>query len=527
MNRTPLLFSILLSICVPVFYCDTDAAELPRPNILLVMVDDMGFSDLGCYGGEIDTPHLDRLAADGLRFTQFYNTGRCWPTRASLMTGLYPHEAGHANRRGPKAPPAYRGNTRDVAPFVSELLREQGGYRTYHVGKWHLNAGGKMAGKTWPLDRGFERSYAIKRQDNFFNPVELLDEGQSVKRPGDDDPDYYVTDAFTDRAISYLKEHAGERAEEPFFLYLAHTAPHFPLHARAEDVAWFRGRYREGWDAIRRQRHARMKEMGILTGELSPRDEVAMAWDSLTKEEQDMWDGRMACHAAMIYRVDVGIGKILEALEENGQLENTLVLFLSDNGASAEYILRGDGHDPSAPLGSGETYRCLEVGWANASNTPFRQHKIWVHEGGISTPLIAHWPAGIEARGELTHQPGHVIDIVPTLLELAGVAPPEKMTGLSLAPILRGEERSGHDAIYWEHEGNRALRRGEWKLVSEFGKDWELYRIREDRAEMNDLAKQKPEVAEAMKQVWQEWADRVGVVMPKARRQYSKEYRRK
>jgi arylsulfatase len=520
MRKLPVLVAFLFTGLVA-------AVSAEKPDILLIMVDDMGFSDLGCTGSEIDTPNLDQLAKDGLLFTQFYNTGRCWPTRASLMTGLYPHEAGHASRGGPKAPPAYRGTTREVAPFVSELLKEQGGYRTYHVGKWHLNAGGPLANHSWPLDRGFERSYAIKQQDNFFNPVEILDEGVSVKRPGNDDPDYYVTDAFTERTLAYLDEHAEKHADEPFFLYLAHTAPHFPLHARAGDVARFRGRFKEGWDVIRKRRHDRQIESGVVGGPLSDRDEAAVAWDSLSPEEQDKWDGRMACHAAMIYRVDVGIGTIVEKLKALGRYENTLILFLSDNGASAEYIVRGDGHDPAAPLGSGETYTCLEVGWANAANSPFRQHKIWVHEGGISTPLIAHWPAGIAETGKLTDQSGHVIDIVPTILELAEVDSPEKMTGKSLLPILQGKEREGHDAIYWEHEGNRAVRQGDWKLVGEQSQDWELYNFGEGRSEMANRIEIETEKADELKKLWQIWADKVGVVMPEGPRKYSKDYRMK
>ncbi len=524
--------TVLLFALVPAFRT-VRAAEAkekaPRPNVLLIMVDDMGFSDLGCYGGEIDTPNLDALAADGLRFTQFYNTGRCWPTRASLVTGLYPHEAGNAMRYGDSAPPAYRGTNKAVAPMVSELLHDAG-YRTYHVGKWHLDK--PKEPETWPLGRGYDRSYAIRQQDNFFNPKIMYDEHFVVKRPGDQG-NYYVTTALTERTVHYLDEHQTYHKGEPFFIYLAHTAPHFPLHALAEDVARFRGRYKEGWDAVRQKRRKRMKEMGIIDCDLSERDPDAAAWDSLSEEEKDMWDGRMAVHAAMIYRVDVGVGQIVKKLEQMGALEDTLILFLSDNGASAEYIVRGDGHDPNAPLGSGDTYRCLEVGWANAANTPFRMHKIWVHEGGISTPLIAHWPKGVKARGELTPQPGHVIDVVPTLLDLAGVEEPEKMSGLSLAPIFKGETRKGHEQIYWEHQGNRAIRQGDWKLVSqhETGDQWELYNLDGDRSEMHDLVDQYPEKVKELNRLWQDWADQAGVVkwgsFPESLRGPGGEYRQK
>ncbi len=508
-------------------------AKDSRPNILLIMVDDMGFSDIGCYGGEVDTPHLDRLAAGGLRFTQFYNTGRCWPTRAALMTGRYPHDVGHAMMFGEQAPPAYQGTSKQRALMISEVLKPLG-YRTYHVGKWHLHnrKKGAASAASWPLGRGFDRSYCVKRQDNFFNPKLMLDEHFEFKRPGDEDSEYYITRAFTDRTIHYLDEHQTYHRDEPFFLYLAHTAPHFPLHALPEDVAKFRERYRVGWDVIRQQRLVRMKKSGILNAKLTERDSDAVAWDSLSDKEKDDWSGRMAVHAAMIYRIDVGIGRIVKKLKSMKALDNTLILFLSDNGASAEYILRGDGHDPKAPLGSGETYRCLEVGWANAANTPFRYHKIWVHEGGISTPLIASWPAGIKNKGGLTSALGHVVDVLPTAVELAGGKVGKEVSGRSLLPVLRGQgEMNAERMVFWEHQGNRAVRQGDWKLVAVDGAPWELYNIGEDRSETKNLIDVETARAEGLKESWQKWAQAQGVLpwddLKKWRPNYSKDYKMK
>lgn len=484
------------------------AAE--KPNVLLVLVDDMGFSDLGCYGGEIDTPNLDRLAADGLRFTQFYNTGRCWPTRAALLTGMYPHQVGHAMIFGPSAPPGYQGTSWERGLFVPEYLHSHR-YRSYHVGKWHLDNRSAKPNDTFPLRRGFDRSYFVKTQNNYFNPRMIYNENQLITRPGANG-DFYVTEVLSDRTIAYLKEHHSQYSEQPFFLYLAYTAPHFPLHALPKDIALFRERYKAGWDAVRQSRRQRMIEMGIVDSELSPRDPDAVAWDSLTPEQQTRWAERMAIHAAMIHCVDRGIGRIVDQLRRMQELDNTVILFLSDNGASAEYIVRGDGHDPTAPPGSAATHLCLEVGWANAANTPFRMHKIWMHEGGISTPLIVHWPTGLKQKGELTHQVGHVIDVLPTILELAGIDSERALAGRSLAPIFRGETRSPHPFLFWEHVGNRALRQGAWKLVAENQGPWELYDLAADRAESVNLASSQPERVKQMAEQWQQFADSIGVV---------------
>ncbi len=516
-----------------------------RPNFLVIMVDDMGFSDPGCYGGEIDTPNLDKLAANGLRFTQFYNTARCWPSRAALMTGRYPHEAGHAMMFGPKAPRAYQGTTPDQGRFISELL-QPAGYQTYHVGKWHLhNRTAPKSNKytansyndSWPLGRGFQHSYCVKSQNNYFNPNQIFNEDKLITRPGANG-DYYITDVFTKHTIGYLKQHAASHKDEPFFLYLAHTAPHFPLHALPADIERHKARYQKGWDKIRTERLARQNEMGLLDCQLAPRDELAVAWDSLSEKDQDMWATRMAIHAAMVHRVDAGIGAIVEQLKTMGSLDNTLVLFLSDNGASAEYLVRGDGHDPTAAPGSAATYLCLEVAWSNASNTPFRQHKMWTHEGGISTPLIAHWPAAIKLTGSLTHQVGHIIDIAPTLLELAGAGKPSDLdaikppvTGKSLVPILHGKQREPHEFLFWEHTGNKAIRKGDWKLVAEDKGDWELFDLKNDRSELNNLANAKPDLVKQLLDDWQTYADKTGVLdwntLPQSKRSPGPDYRKK
>ncbi len=505
------------------------SAELP-PNVVLILADDLGFSDLGCYGSEIETPNLNRLAAGGIRFSQFYNTGRCWPTRASIMTGLYPHQARMAMNFGPDAPPAYSGRIPMTSRMIPELLKPRG-YRSYHVGKWHLNDREPGPNASWPLGRGFDRAYFVANQENYFSPRLVYDEDRKVERPGGG---YYATEALSDRAVDYLRAHGRGHADKPFFLYLAYTAPHFPLHALAGDVAHYRGRYRIGWDRVREARHRKLRDAGLVTCALSPRDPDAKPWESLSDAEKDEWDARMATHAAMIHFLDRGVGRVVKELEAAKSFENTLVLFLSDNGASAEYIVRGDGHKPGANPGSRESYRCLEVGWANAANTPFRMHKIWQHEGGISTPLIAHWPAGSRLKGAIVPDVGHVIDLLPTILEVAGAAYPDlpaKLPGRSLAPIFRGGPAPPREFLFWEHVGNRAVRKGHWKLVAEHGKPWELYDLSRDRSEMNDLASLKPARAKELEALWTSFARGIGVVdwdsLPQSKNSPSVEYRRK
>lgn len=536
-GRTRHVVSLFAALC----FVWTAAAAAPRPNIVVILADDLGFSDLGCYGSEIATPNLDRLAAGGLRFRQFYNAGRCCPTRASLLTGLYPHQAGvgHMLNRGwPSA--AYTEGLNEKSATVAELLRTAG-YRTYHVGKWHVGGFSSQADRrNRPLQRGFDRAYTLPSGSSYFKmrPV-YLDHEEVPAAPG-----VYATDAFTDRAVQFIDEHFRAHRDKPLYLHLCYTAPHFPLHAKPEDIAKYRGKYRLGWDALREQRFARQKQLGIFpeSTRLSPRDPLVKAWTALPEPERDEWDLRMAVYAAMIDCMDQGVGRVLAALEAANVLQNTLVVFLSDNGASPEFFDTWPnptrGHKPGAETGSPDSYRCLEEGWSNAANTPFREHKMWVHEGGIATPLIASWPEQIRARGAWTAEVGHVIDLMPTFLELAGATYPGNwdgraitpLPGRSLAAALRGDAL-GERTLAWEHEGNRAYRRGQWKLVATFKGDWELYNLSEDPTELDDLAASRPREVAEFAAAWQRWADRVGVVpweqLPGANYRPSATYRKK
>jgi arylsulfatase len=440
-------------------------------------------------------------------------------------------------------PPSYSSGLGPNCISLAEALRPAG-YRSYHVGKWHV---GGVGGKpkegvlpNHPLDRGFDRTYGTGGGGNFFAPTPLYLDREAVK-PGDD---YYTTDAFTDYAVKFVAEHGRGHNDKPFFLHVCYTAPHFPLHARPEDIARHRGKYRGGWDALREKRFARQKELGIMPRDatLSPRDPEARAWADVPEVERDEWDQRMAVYAAMIDRMDQGIGRVLDAVRAIGAEQNTLVIFLSDNGASAEALDSwpnpARGHKPGSEIGTRESHRCLEVGWANAANTPFREHKMWIHQGGISTPFIAHWPAGIKARGTITPAVGHVIDLMPTLLELAGAKYPEtfgtrKLTppeGRSLVPAFGGKEWPER-TLAWEHEGNCGIRAGNWKLVRSFKGEWELFDLAADRPETRNRAREMPDKAKALAGEWQAWADRVGVVpweqLPGAKYAPSDSYRKK
>ena len=503
------------------------AAETPgggasgrRPNIVLIMADDMGFSDIGCYGGEIHTPNLDRLAAGGLRFTQFYNAARCCPTRASLLTGLYPHQAGIGHMVGDKGWPAYQGFLNDQCVTIAEALK-LGGYHTLMCGKWHVGEGRPH----WPTDRGFDKYFGlISGGANYFDITKTEAKGVTRQMAVDDKPytppkeGFYLTDAFSDNAAKFIDEYG--RGKEPFLLYLAYTAPHWPLHAWPDDIAKYKGKYLAGWDKLRAERHARMIKMGLVKEEwrLTPRDETTWPWED--EKNKELLDLKMAVYAAQVERMDYGIGRVLAKIKDTGKEDNTLILFLSDNGGCAEGGPVGfDNRKNGLPPGGVDSYMSYGLSWANASNTPFRRYKHWVHEGGIATPLIAYWPALIKNAGSLTHQPGHIIDIMATCLEVAGVDYPathkgrrvKPLEGKSLLPIFKGEQRGGHDAIYWEHEGNRAVRRGKWKLVSVHGKGWELYDLDADRTELNDLFAKHPDKVEELNRLYQTWADRCGV----------------
>lgn len=490
------------------------ADPVKKPNIVFILADDLGYSDLGCYGSEIDTPNLDRLADNGLRFTQFYNTARCWPSRAALMTGYY---AQQVNRDPQGIRPKW-------AALLPEMLRSAG-YRSYHSGKWHID--GKI------LDGGFSRSYHTTDHDRFFSPRHHQLDDKPLPAVGLDDK-YYATTATAERAIQWLSEHKSAHQEEPFFLYLAFISPHFPLQAPAEDIARYRDRYKPGWDVIRSERWQRMKKMGLVSGELSaPEPTVvpswnlkepdlqqrigsgevgrAIPWNELSGEQREFQAAKMAVHAAMIDRMDREIGRVLEKLRSMDAWDDTLIFFASDNGASAEQIIRGDGHTMGASPGSAQSYLGLGPGWSTVSNTPFRRHKSWNHEGGTSTPLIVHWPRGIAAKGELRHAPGHLVDIAPTLLELAGVEPPKTWNGesrpawpgRSLVPQFQRDTVTPHEAIYFRHIENRGLRLGDWKIVAA-GKDapWELYNLSEDRAESHDLSAKHPDKLQELMGIW-------------------------
>jgi len=491
-----------------------------RPNIVLIMADDMGFSDIGCYGGEINTPNLDRLAADGMRFTQFYNAGRCCPTRASLLTGLYPHQAGIGHMVGDKGYPAYKGYLNDQCVTIGEALK-LGGYRTLMSGKWHVGEDKPH----WPTDRGFDKYFGlISGAANYFDITKPKSSGTVRKMAVDNQPymppkeGFYMTDAFSQNAVKFLDRYG--RGKEPFFLYLAYTAPHWPLHAWPEDIAKYKGKYLKGWDALRDERHARMIEMGIVDEKwaLTPRDSSTWSWDD--EKDKELLDMKMAVYAAQIERMDYGIGQVLDKIRKIGGEDNTLVLFLADNGGCAEGGPVGfDNRKNGLPPGGVDSYMSYGLSWANASNTPFRRYKHWVHEGGIATPLIAHWPAVIKNAGSLTHQSGHLIDIMATCLDVAQVDYPETykgrqikpFEGKSLLPLFKGRQRVGNEAIYWEHEGNRAVRKGKWKLVSKHAGSWELYDLEADRTELDNLADAHPEKVDELKTLYESWAVRCGV----------------
>lgn len=500
----------------------------PRPDIVVILADDLGWSDLGCYGGEIRTPHLDGLAVGGVRFTQFYNTARCCPTRASLLTGQYPHLAGVGHMMDDRGHDGYRGVLSRRCVTIAEVLGANG-YRTGMVGKWHVTRHVDPDGPkdSWPLQRGFQSFWGtIHGAGSYFAPVTLTD-GNDPAPPVADG--FYYTDALGERAAGFI---AAQPADRPLFLYVAFTAPHWPLQARPEDIAAERGRYDDGWDAVRQRRLDKQRALGLLdpAWNLSPRDPRAPDWDKAPHRE---WQARrMEVYAAQVTAMDRAVGRIVAALAAADRLDRTLLLFLADNGGCAEELGRGrsrsvpthtrdgrtvrNGNDPAVMPGPEDTYQSYGLAWANASNTPFRLYKHYVHEGGIASPLIAHWPQGIAARGELCHQPGHVIDLLATCLDVSGahyplqadghqVPPP---AGTSLWPAMRGEELPGR-ALFFEHEGNRAVRAGRHKLVAR-GKTgpWELYDLAADRSETRDLAAAHPELVAELAAAWQDWAER-------------------
>lgn len=511
------------------------------PNIIIILADDMGFSDIGCFGSEIQTPNLDKLGNDGIRFTSMYNGARCCPTRASLLTGLYPHQAGIGFMIGNLGTPAYQGYLRDDCVTIAELLQANG-YRTMMSGKWHVGGDyepreadhwqpGDKAHPT-PNQRGFDRFYGtLDGAGSFFQPHYVMEDGQRVTTEPEN---FYLTDAITEKGIDMIEEAVAE--ERPFFLYLAHTAPHWPLHAHPEDIAKYQGRYRQGWDVVRTARHEEMRGLGLVDPqwEISQRDADALPWEDVVAK--DWYDRCMAVYAAQVDRMDQGIGQILATLERLNIADNTLVMFLSDNGGCAE-LLEEDGWARfyTATLPSGEplqlgnrtdlqpgtanTFMSYGVGWSNSSNAPFRMHKRWVHEGGISTPLLVHWPEKI-TEGRIEHAPCHVIDLMATMLDACQVDYPKEFNGRfiqplegeSLLPLIDGEEWQREKPIFWEHQGNCAVRFENWKLVCEYGQPWELYDMNRDRTELNNLIDKNKSMQQKLAQFYAEWADRCVVI---------------
>jgi len=514
-------FLLLVIPAIFVCACSQDEKEsAPAPNIILIMADDMGYSDIGCYGGEIQTPNLDRLASNGLRFSQFYNGARCCPTRASLMTGLAPHQAGMGWMTiRDLGHPGYSGELNSNCVTIAEVLREAG-YATFMGGKWHLTSDTKAVQEadksSWPVQRGFDRFFGtILGAGSFYTPASLAADNVLIE-PGEG---FFYTDAIVDQSIGFLEDHFSHESN-PFFLYMAFTAPHWPLHARDSTISKYLDIYTKGWDVVRDQRLGRMIEMGLIDSqwELTPRDQHAQEWAQLDKEKRTDMARRMAVYAAQIDEMDVNIGHLLGFLKEKGELDNTIILFLADNGGCAELISSGTDRTTGS-IGQPESFESYSLPWANASNTPFRLYKHWTHEGGISTPLIVHWPDGVTNPGTLVHTPAQINDIMATMVEIGKGIYPQKwngrdihpMEGKSLDPLFRGESMEER-TFFWEHEGNRAVRIGKWKLVSEaifeypFIQSWELYNLDADRTETVNLTEEYPEIVKELSGLWEEWA---------------------
>jgi arylsulfatase A-like enzyme len=515
-----------------------------QPNIVLILADDMGYSDLGCYGSEIQTPNIDSMARDGIRFSQMYNMARCCPTRASLLTGLYPHQTGVGHMTQNYGVPAYQGYLNNSCATIAEVLKTSG-YRTQLSGKWHVGGDFPLqepdswtpgdATHPTPLQRGFDHFRGtLTGAGSFFAPPTLMDGDTPVTVTSED---FYYTDEISDHAVRMIEESTADDA--PFFSYVAYTAPHWPLHALEEDIAKYRGVYDGGWDELRRSRYARLKELGLIdeSWDIAPRDRDSIPWEDAENKEWESF--RMAVYAAQIDRMDQGVGRILDALDSAGVRDKTLVIFLSDNGGCAEFLAEDSntpdpvkfdtpmwngehmriGNNPEIDPGPADTFQSYDLPWANASNTPFRLHKRWVHEGGISTPAIVSWPDKIK-NPHLVHEPSHIVDIAATIYDIAGVEYPFELSGKTLISLeghsfrkaIENGDWTRSAPIFWEHEGNRAVRLGEWKLVSEGNTEWELYNMKSDRTELNDLSGEQPELLARMIQMYEDWAERVGAL---------------
>ncbi len=511
-----------------------------KPNIVLILADDMGFSDIRCYGGEISTPNLDNLAEGGIRFTQFFNTARCSPSRASLLTGLHPHQTGIGILVDDYSPEGYAGDLNNNCITIAEILKENG-YKTYMSGKWHVSTSKFEVRDSWPNQRGFDHFYGtIVGAGSYYYPISLTRDNKNIEQETLN-KDFYYTDAITNNAVKYINQHYKSTPNTPFFLYVSYTAPHWPLHAKKEVIEKYKGRFKDGWDTLRKERLERQVDMNIINEKwkLSDRDPRASPWKDV--RHKDWEQRRMEVYAAQVDIMDKGIGKIVDTLKENKLLEDTLIIFLSDNGGCAEplgtvmekialadastrkYTRSGErvnfGNKHSVMPGGENTYQSYGAAWANLSNTPFRKFKKWTHEGGIATPFILHWPKSIKHKGEIRHQQAQLTDIMATIVDITGIEYPKKfkgrtilpLEGTSLVPIFNNKDNN-KGMLFFEHEGNAAVRDGNWKLVRDYPEDWELYNMEEDRTELNSLIDQYPNRALKMKKTYEEWAKRCGVI---------------
>ncbi len=519
-------------LCIALTLLIAGCAAPSRPNIILIMADDMGFSDISPYGGEIHTPNLAQLAADGLRFTSFYNGARCCPTRASLLTGLYAHQVGIGHMEGDDGLPGYRGDLSLNAVTIAEALSASG-YATYMAGKWHVTNhlghwtgdSTRMSKHNWPVQRGFDRFYGtITGAGSFYDPITLTRDNTPIEP--ETEP-YYYTDAISDASVRFINEH---QTDAPFFLYASYTAPHWPLHAMKEDIARYKGRYDRGWDTLRDERRDRLVTMGLIDSSwaLTPRDPRVPAWEDVPADERAWYARAMEVYAAQIDRMDQGLGRMVQALGDKA--ENTLIMFLADNGGCAEVLTpawRGlfipraardgspvaIGNNIDLLPGSESSYQSYGPPWANASNTPFRRYKHFVHEGGIATPFILHWPKRLKQGGGITDAVGHIIDVMATALDAAGATGPatynpdaiSPLAGVSLLPLLTNSSFE-RGPLFWEHEGNRSVRLGKWKLVALRNQPWELYDLEADRTEMHNLVTDEPKRAQELSELYADWA---------------------
>jgi len=533
MKKILILIAIVTIVACKKGNCRSPVSQ--RPNIIIILADDMGYSDIGCFGGEIPTPNIDKLAENGLRLTKFYNAARCCPSRASLLTGLYPHQAGMGHQNQDRGHPSYRGRITDNATTIAEVLKN-GGYKTYQVGKWHVGSNREY----WPDKKGFDEHFAlIEGAMNYFNQNPWV-KGQDSLKLSYNGTDYhtpqnfYATAAFSDTASAFIERH---NKSNPFFMYLAYNAPHWPLHAPQEDIAAFRGKFMEGWDTIRENRLLRMKELGIVhkNVRLSEKFHSVPEWNSLSDTEKLEWDLKMALYAAVVANLEKGIGNVVGALKKTGQFENTMIVFLSDNGgcyedpvpAGAKWAI----HPTDGEPGSERSFPSYGTPWANVSNTPFSYFKSYLHEGGIATPLVVQFPQLVSA-GRIDHKTiGHIMDLLPTFLDLTGIGYPEKIngrtitpfSGMSLLPAFKGENQDGHHLLFWEHEYNRAVRKGNWKLVSAYKildkkgiyNQWELYNLADDPTEQINVAQKYPDRVTELENLYNNWARKVKTLSPK------------